>query len=49
MSVFIRFVKWLATRASGLVKKAWANKGKVIEWLNTIPTFEWVYEKLKSL
>ncbi|MFE4037097.1 MULTISPECIES: aureocin A53 family class IId bacteriocin [unclassified Priestia] len=48
MSLFLKFVGWLASKGSKYVKWAWDHKGQISEWLNIGYSFVWVYDEIKK-
>lgn len=49
MGAFLKFVAFLASKGTKYVKWAWANKGRIIDWLNIGMAFEWIFQKIKQI
>ncbi len=46
MATFLKVVAQLGVKAA---KWAWANKGKVLEWIAAGMAIEWVIQKINSI
>lgn len=49
MAGFLRVVQLLAKYGSRAVQWAWANKGRILDWLNAGAAVEWVVNKIKQI
>ena len=48
MAAFAKLIAFLGKKGTKYVTWAWANKAKVIEWLNLGIGIEWVFSKIKA-
>lgn len=48
MAAFLKFVSWVARYGQRAVTVAWRYIDAVIDWINRLQVFEWVWDHLKK-